>query len=277
MEQLSSSKVFEGYQQRFTHASECCGCDMTFSVFVPPGAGPDRRAPVLYWLSGLTSTDENFVTKAGAQRYAAEHGMVLVAPDTSPRQVNLPGEDDDYDFGSGAGFYVDATVSPWSNHYRMYSYVTRELTGLVNAEFPVDPNRAGIAGHSMGGHGALVIALRNPDTFRSVSAFAPICAPSRCPWGIKAFTGYLGNDRNAWQDYDAVSLIERQGSSLPILVDQGEADGFLEEQLKPELLEAACRDSGVELKLNRRPGYDHGYYFIATFVAGHIAHHAARL
>jgi S-formylglutathione hydrolase len=277
MQQLGEWKVFDGFQRRFSHASQCCGCDMTFSVFLPPQAEAGKRVPVLYWLSGLTCTDENFVTKAGAQRYAAEHGVALVAPDTSPRGVNLPGEDDSYDFGSGAGFYVDATRPPWSRHYRMYSYVIGELRDLVNGTFPVNPRRSGIFGHSMGGHGALVMALRNPDAFRSVSAFAPISAPSRVPWGHKAFSGYLGKDEAAWREYDAVELIRSRGSSVPMLVDQGDADEFLEEQLRPGLLRDACGERGVELRLRLQPGYDHSYHFIATFIGEHIAFHAVRL
>jgi S-formylglutathione hydrolase len=248
---------------------------MRFSVFVPGAA--NQRFPVLYFLSGLTCTDENFSTKAGAQRYAAEHGIALVIPDTSPRSVNLPGEDDSYDFGSGAGFYVDATVEPWRRHYRMYTYLPEELPRLVAQHFPVDTDRQGIFGHSMGGHGALVVALRNPDEFKSVSAFSPISSPMRCPWGQKALSGYLGNDESTWREYDATELIRMRGYDRPILVDQGMADEFLVEQLKPELLEAACREANVPLSLNRREGYDHSYYFIATFVGEHIAWHARAL
>ncbi|HEX7036315.1 MAG TPA: S-formylglutathione hydrolase [Pseudomonadales bacterium] len=277
MHQVAEWKSFGGYQRRFTHRSESCGCDMTFAVYLPPAVEAGEPVPVLYWLSGLTCTDENFITKAGAQRYAAEHGLALVAPDTSPRGVRLPGEDDSYDFGSGAGFYVDATEAPWSRHYRMYSYVTEELRALVEREFPVDPQRTGLFGHSMGGHGALVLALRNPDRYRSVSAFAPIVAPSQVPWGIKAFTGYLGQDRAAWGRYDAVELIREHGCTMPILVDQGDADEFLEEQLKPHLLQQVCRDRGVDLRLRMQPGYDHSYYFIATFIGDHLAWHAAQL
>jgi S-formylglutathione hydrolase len=250
---------------------------MTFSVFLPPQASVSSPVPVLYWLSGLTCTDENFVTKAGAQRYATEHGIALVTPDTSPRNVNLPGDDEDYDFGSGAGFYVDATREPWSRHYQMYGYVTAELPALINREFPVDPQRAGIFGHSMGGHGALVIALRNPGVYRSVSAFAPICAPMQVPWGRKAFSRYLGDDEDSWRTYDAVQLILQHGSPLPLLVDQGDADSFLHEQLRPDLLKNACADRGVDLTLRMQPGYDHSYFFIASFVGDHIAYHAERL
>lgn len=249
---------------------------MRLAVYRPPQA-ESGAVPVLYWLSGLTCTEENFTFKAGAQRYAAEYGVMLVAPDTSPRGVGLPGEDDAYDFGSGAGFYVDATEAPWSAHYRMYSYVTDELPQLILANFPGDAARQGVFGHSMGGHGALVCALRNPDLFKSVSAFAPIVAPTRVPWGEKALTGYLGADRASWRFYDACELI-RDGATAPdILVDQGTADGFLEEQLRPELLREACEAAGQPLTLRMQDGYDHSYYFIASFVGDHIAHHAQAL
>jgi S-formylglutathione hydrolase len=231
---------------------------------------------VVYWLSGLTCTEENFTVKAGAQRYAAETGIALVAPDTSPRGEGVA-DDDGYDFGQGAGFYVNATEAPWRTHFRMYDYVTAELPELIAAGFPVAAGRAGIMGHSMGGHGALVCGLRNPDKYRSISAFAPICAPMRCPWGEKALAGYLGADRGAWTDYDATELVRRMRDDRAILVDQGLADGFLAEQLKPELLEEACREAGRPLILNRRDGYDHSYYFIASFIGDHIRHHAAAL
>jgi S-formylglutathione hydrolase len=249
---------------------------MRFSVYRPPQAetGP---VPVLYWLSGLTCTEENFTVKAGAQRYAAEHGVMLVAPDTSPRGLNLPGEDDAYDFGSGAGFYVDATEAPWSAQYRMYSYITGELPKLVLDEFPGDAERQGVFGHSMGGHGALVCALRNPDLYRSVSAFAPIVAPTRVPWGKKAFCGYLGAERASWRKYDACELIHDGARAPEILVDQGTVDGFLEEQLRPELLREACEATGQPLNLRMQDDYDHSYYFIASFVGDHIAHHAKAL
>jgi S-formylglutathione hydrolase len=234
--------------------------------------------PVLYWLSGLTCTEENFVTKAGAQRMAAQLGLAIVAPDTSPRGLGYPGEDDSYDFGTGAGFYVNATVEPWARGYRMYSYINDELPALVAATFPVDAGRSGIFGHSMGGHGALTIALKNPMLFKSVSAFAPICSPMRCPWGEKALSGYLGGERTEWEQYDATSLVTRRGwKGRPILVDQGTADGFLAEQLKPELLEAACSEAGVGLNLRRQEGYDHSYFFMATFMEDHLRFHAANL
>ncbi len=276
METVSEARMFGGVQGVYRHASKSTGCDMELAVFTPPraGAGP---LPVLTYLSGLTCTWENVTVKAGAQRFAAEAGLLLVAPDTSPRGTDFPGEHEAYDFGSGAGFYVDATREPWSRAYRMYSYVTEELPALVAEHFPADLRRQGIFGHSMGGHGALVAALRNPDRYRSVSAFAPISAPSRCPWGEKALTGYLGPDREAWRRYDTCELLAGSGWSSPILVDQGTSDQFLEEQLKPELLREACARAGVELDLRYQEGYDHSYYFIATFMGDHVAHHARLL
>ena len=262
---------------------------MRYSIFLPAGgdgtrhdAGSDastrgRRYPVLYYLAGLTCNEETFAIKAGAQRHAAAHGLVLVAPDTSPR-VRLPGDDASWDFGLGAGFYVDATQEPWARHYRMYSYVTRELPDVVAAHFPAaDVSRQSIMGHSMGGHGALVCALRNPGQYRSVSAFAPICAPAQVPWGIKALSGYLGSDRDAWRAYDATALVNDSPRADGILIDQGTADKFLAEQLRPDLFEAACAQSGQELQLRMQPGYDHGYFFIQTFVADHVARHATAL
>jgi len=224
----------------------------------------------------LTCTEDNFTVKAGAQRYAAEFGIILVAPDTSPRGAGISGEDDDYDFGTGAGFYVDATKMPWNKNYRMYSYVTRELQELVFENFSGDRNRQGITGHSMGGHGALTLGLKNPDIYRSISAFSPICAPGQCDWGQKAFRGYLGDDESDWSQYDATSLIEQGRRSGEILVDQGEADDFLQHQLKPELLKAACDRSGQKLKLRIHPGYDHSYYFISTYIRDHIEFHSNR-
>ena len=250
---------------------------MRFAVFVPPGA-ESARVPVLYWLSGLTCTEENFIAKAGAQRAAAELGIAIVVPDTSPRGLGYPGEAESYDFGVGAGFYVDATQPPWSAGYRMYSYVSRELAGLVEEHLPVDPARAGIFGHSMGGHGALTIALKNPQRYRSVSAFAPICSPLRSPWGEKALSRYLGADRTRWRDYDATALIEDRGwKGPPLLVDQGTRDPFLETELHPELLRQACERAGVPLELRMQEGYDHSYYFIATFVEDHLRFHARHL
>ena len=250
---------------------------MELSVFVPAhGAG--ERLPVLFYLSGLTCTAENFTGKAGAQRLASELGLIVVAPDTSPRGAGCPGEDDDWDFGTGAGFYVDATVPPWSERYRMFSYVNDELPALIDAAFPTrGPSHRGILGHSMGGHGALVMALRHPERWRSVSAFAPITAPTRVPWGQKAFAGYLGDDRLAWNDYDACELVKRRQHPTTILVDQGDADRFLETQLQPELFVSACRAAGQPLELRMQPGYDHSYYFIATFIEDHLRHHAAHL
>ena len=249
---------------------------MRFAVFTPPQAAR-QPVPVLYFLAGLTCTEETFMMKAGAQRLAAELGILLVAPDTSPRSPRLPGDDESWDFGLGAGFYVDATEPPWSGHYRMYSYVTRELPALVAAHFPARTDAQGIFGHSMGGHGALIAALRNPRQYRSVSAFAPICAPMDCPWGVKAFTRYLGTERNRWADYDTSALVATSRPGGPILVDQGTADKFLDEQLKPERLLDAARRSGLRIELRRQTGYDHGYYFISTFVEDHLRFHAARL
>ena len=250
---------------------------MRFGVFLPPQAEAGV-VPVLYWLSGLTCSEENFIVKAGAQRVAAELGLALVVPDTSPRGLKIAGEAESYDFGLGAGFYVDATQAPWSRGYRMYSYVTRELFELVAAEFPVDSARAGVFGHSMGGHGALTVALKNPQQYRSVSAFAPISSPMRCPWGEKALAGYLGPDRAAWREYDSTALIEERGWSGPrLFVDQGASDQFLENQLKPELLEEACARAGVPLELRRQAGYDHSYFFVATFIEDHLRFHARNL
>ena len=250
--------------------------EMRFSVYEPPQAR-ERRVPVLYYLAGLTCTEETFMIKAGAQRLAAELGLMLVAPDTSPRQPRLPGDDASWDFGLGAGFYVDATVAPWSAHYRMYGYVTRELPELIVGNFPALADRQGIFGHSMGGHGALVCGLRNPSQYRSLSAFAPIVAPTRCPWGVKAFSGYLGGDEDTWRHYDACELVAHAPFHGPILIDQGTADKFLAEQLKPDLFADACDRAGQALELRMQPGYDHGYYFIQTFMADHLAWHASAL
>ena len=250
---------------------------MRFGVFLPPQAEA-QEVPVLYWLSGLTCTEENFIVKAGAQRVAAELGLALVVPDTSPRGLKLPGEDESYDFGTGAGFYVDATEAPWSRGYRMYSYVAGELPRLVESQFPVDRRRVGIFGHSMGGHGALSVALKNPGCFKSVSAFAPISSAMHSPWGEKALRGYLGPDRARWREYDAAALIEERGwHGPPLLVDQGTDDQFLQTQLKPELLQEACRRAGVPLELRLQEGYDHSYFFIATFVEQHLRFHARNL
>jgi S-formylglutathione hydrolase len=276
VETLSERPCFGGTVGYYRHASRACGLPMRFGVFRPPQAarGP---VPVLYYLAGLTCTEETFLTKAGAQRLAAELGLLLVAPDTSPRGAGAPGEDDAWDFGTGAGFYVDATRAPWAANYRMYSYVTDELPAVVAGAFPARADRQGIFGHSMGGHGALVCALRNPDRYRSVSALAPIGAPSQCPWGEKAFGGYLGDDREAWRAYDAAELVRRAPRPDALLVDQGTADEFLETQLKPDLFERACREAGQPLMLRRHEGYDHSYYFIATFIDDHLRHHARAL
>lgn len=277
IETVAENRMFGGTQGVFTHASAVTGTPMTFGLYLPPAAatGP---VPLLIYLSGLTCTHENVITKAGAQRACAQHGIALLAPDTSPRGLDLPGEHDAYDFGSGAGFYVDATESPWSTHYRMYSYVTEELPALLADAFPrLDMNRLGITGHSMGGHGALTIALRQPGRFRSVSAFAPIVSPLNCPWGEKALSGYLGSDRTTWRAHDACALIDDGARADAILVDQGDADAFLAEQLKPELLETACDRAGIPLTLRRQSGYDHSYYFIASFIDDHVAWAADRL
>lgn len=277
LELLSEHACFGGTQRFYRHQSAATGLPMRFSVFLPPQVAAGRL-PAMFYLAGLTCTEETFMIKSGAQRVAAREAMILVAPDTSPRGAGIPGEADDWDFGVGAGFYVDATQEPWARNYRMYSYVL-ELRDLLAAALPIDAQRIGIFGHSMGGHGALVLALRNPALFRSVSAFAPIAAPSRCPWGRKAFCGYLGPDQNRWLNYDATALMERSNAPFPdgILIDQGLADTFLSEQLLPEAFEAACRRAGQRLALRRHPGYDHGYYFISTYMEDHLRFHRANL
>jgi len=276
METVSTSKAYGGTQGVYRHASTATGTDMTFAVYVPPhDAG--ARLPVLWFLSGLTCTHANVMDKGEYRGACAELGVILVAPDTSPRGDDVP-DDEAYDFGKGAGFYVDATEEPWAKNFRMRTYVEGELPALIGAEFPMaDMARQGIFGHSMGGHGALTIALRNPDRFRSVSAFAPIVAPLQCAWGEKALGGYLGPDRTAWRAYDACALIEDGARVKDILIDQGDADGFLVEQLKPELLAEACEVAGVDLTLRMQPGYDHSYNFISTFMPDHVAWHAERL
>ncbi len=274
---VTQNLCFGGVQSVYTHASEETGSAMRFGLFLPPQAALGR-VPVLYWLSGLTCTEENFIVKAGAQRVASALGLALVVPDTSPRGLGIPGEGDCYDFGLGAGFYVDATEAPWSRGYRMYSYITQELAATVASTFPVDPDRVGIFGHSMGGHGALAIALNNPRSYKSVSAFAPIASPMRSPWGLKALSGYLGADQARWRQYDTTALLEDRGwPGPPILVDQGTQDQFLESQLQPELLKDACERSGVALDLRLREGYDHSYFFIATFIEDHLRFHAGNL
>ena len=274
MQRIEHRACFGGWQDVYRHHSDVLGCDMTVGVYLPPQAeqGP---CPVLYWLSGLTCTEQNFITKAGAQRYAAEHGIILVAPDTSPRGDDVA-DADGYDLGKGAGFYVNATQQPWARHYRMHDYVAAELPALVEGNFPASGARA-ISGHSMGGHGALTIALRNPGRYRSVSAFSPIVAPSQVPWGEKALAAYLGDDRDAWRQHDACALIADASERLPLLVDQGGADEFLDTQLRSQLLQAACEAAGHPLQLRIQPGYDHSYYFVSSFIGEHIAHHAAAL
>jgi S-formylglutathione hydrolase len=275
METVSTNRAHGGVQGVYRHAATATGTDMIFSVYVPPHA-EGARLPVLWYLSGLTCTHANVTDKGEYRRACAEQGVIFVAPDTSPRGDGVP-DDEAYDFGQGAGFYLDATETPWSQHFRMRTYIEQELPALIGAEFPADMARQGITGHSMGGHGALTIGLRNPDRFRSISAFAPIAAPSRVPWGEKALAGYLGPDRAAWRRYDAVALIEDGARPAELLVDTGSADPFLAEQLKPELLEAACRDAGVALTQRIQPDYDHSYYFVSTFLADHVAWHAGRL
>lgn len=275
--EVSANRCFGGVQKRFQHASRATDCEMHFSVFLPPAA-EHASVPVIYWLSGLTCTDENFVHKAGAQQYAAKHGVALVAPDTSPRGEHVPDDADGaWDFGKGAGFYLNATEKPWNHHFQMYEYVTTELPEIINSHFPVDPQRCSIMGHSMGGHGALVVALRNTDRYASVSAFAPIVAPSQVPWGENAFSRYLGENRDDWMEYDAVELIKRAEFPLPLMVDQGLADGFLELQLKPELLESACESAEYPLIMKRREGYDHSYFYISSFIEEHIDFHMQHL
>ena len=280
IETLSETSCFGGRIGFYRHTSSSNNCDMRFSVFVPPQA-VQGKVPVLTFLSGLTCTEENFMVKSGAQRVAAMLGMMLVSPDTSPRGEGVPDDpDDDYDFGLGAGFYLNATQEPWSANYHMYDYITKELPSVIIDNFPGDPERHGLTGHSMGGHGALTIGLRNPDMFRSLSAFAPICTTLHSPWGRKALGYYLGDDKSTWQDHDACEVARRSGNVTKydrILVDQGANDPFLAEQLKPELLESACKESGLPLELHTHKGYDHGYYFISTFIEEHLRFHAERL
>lgn len=276
MQALSEHGCFGGTQGFYQHDSAGIGLPMKFGVYVPPQAaqGP---VPVLFYLAGLTCTEETFAIKAGAQRVAAELGLMLVTPDTSPRDTGIEGADAAWDFGHGAGFYLDATQEPWAERFRMESWVTRELRELVLSKFPARADRVGIFGHSMGGHGALTLALRHPGLYQSVSAFAPIAAPAQCPWGVKAFSGYLGEDRAAWARHDATALVKAGGKLPPLLIDQGLADKFLAEQLHPHLFEQACAEAGQPLTLRRHAGYDHGYYFIASFVEDHLRHHAAAL
>lgn len=280
METIDEHRCFGGWQRRYTHASSVCQCDMTFALYLPPQAehGP---VPVVYWLSGLTCTDENFVNKAGAQRAAAELGLALVAPDTSPRG-DAVADDAAYDLGQGAGFYVNATQAPWDRHYRMYDYVVDELPQLLATQFGavLDMRREALAGHSMGGHGALMMGLNNPSRYRAIAAFSPICAPTQVPWGDKAFSTYLGADRAAWQAYDATALLGKTSDAQalpPIQLEQGLADGFLDEQLQPQRLEAAARQVGADVRVNRREGYDHSYFFIASFIDAQLAFLARHL
>ncbi|WP_028767377.1 S-formylglutathione hydrolase [Shewanella fidelis] len=275
VENISVNKSFGGWHKQYSHHSKTLNCAMRFAIYLPPQASNGKKVPVLYWLSGLTCTDENFMQKAGAQRMAAELGIAIVAPDTSPRGDDVA-DDDGYDLGKGAGFYVNATQAPWNRHYRMYDYVVNELPQLIESMFPVSDKRS-IAGHSMGGHGALVIAMRNPQAYQSVSAFSPIANPVNCPWGKKAFTAYLGRDTTTWAEYDASLLMRQATEFVPALVDQGEADDFLIEQLKPEVLEAAANVSGYPLTLNMQEGFDHSYYFIASFIENHLRFHAEHL
>lgn len=277
VENISSNKSYGGWNQQFSHFSKVLSCQMRFAIYLPPQATPDNKVPVLYWLSGLTCTDENFMHKAGAQRMAAELGIAIVAPDTSPRGEGVPDDPDAaYDFGLGAGFYVNATDARWSKHYQMYDYVVDELPNLVESSFPINDRRS-VSGHSMGGHGALVVALRNPDRYTSASAFSPINNPMDCPWGQKAFSQYLGEDRDAWRQYDASKIMQASAGSTPILVDQGAADDFLLDQLKPAALLKAAEVSGHPLELRMQQGYDHSYFFVASFIEDHLRFHAQNL
>lgn len=276
METISEQACFGGTQGFYSHLSSVTGTTMRFAVFQPQQAR-GMKLPVLYYLAGLTCTEETATIKAGAQRLASEFGIMLVMPDTSPRDVGLPGEEDDWDFGTGAGFYLDAVMEPWAGSYRMYNYIRDELRLLINENFNADIDLTGIFGHSMGGHGALTIALKNPDIYKSVSAFAPISAPMQCPWGQKAFTGYLGTDEASWIEYDAAELVKNGHKTSHILIDQGKADQFLTEQLKPEIFEAACKEAGQPLTTRLHENYDHSYYFIQTFMEDHIRHHVSIL
>ncbi len=273
--EIAVNKSCGGWHKRFKHFSHTLNCEMIFAIYLPPQADTEK-VPLLWWLSGLTCTDENFMQKAGAQKMAAELGIAIICPDTSPRGLNLPGEDDSYDFGTGAGFYLNATQEPWKNNYRMFDYITRELPTLVNENFPLN-GKESISGHSMGGHGALIIALNSPGRYESVSAFAPITNPINCPWGQKAFSGYLGEDEESWNIYDACYLIANGKSKQPLFVDQGNADQFLSAQLKPDALQKACADYHHPLKMRMHAGYDHSYYFIASFIDDHLRYHAQYL
>ncbi|MFS1702485.1 S-formylglutathione hydrolase [Alteromonas sp. AMM-1] len=275
IDHISSNKSFGGWHKQYSHASTTTHCTMRFAIYLPPQCSSGAKVPVLYWLSGLTCTDENFMQKAGAQRIAAELGIAIVAPDTSPRGENVA-NDEGYDLGQGAGFYVNATQAPWSAHYHMYDYVVSELPALIEAHFPVTQQRA-ISGHSMGGHGALSIALKNPQRYSSASAFSPICHPTQCPWGQKAFTAYLGEDKSAWQQYDTVELMKQSQHALPMMVDQGLDDSFLKEQLMPSALAAVAAEKDYPIVIRQHDGYDHSYYFIASFIEEHLRFHAQHL
>ena len=272
---VSEAKSFEGLQRTYEHESECCKCTMRFGAFLPRESA-HAPVPALYWLSGLTCTEENFIVKSGAQRYAAELGLALIVPDTSPRGVNIPGEDDRIDVGGGAGFYVNATQSPWASHYQMYDYVARELVELANAHLPIDAERKSVSGHSMGGHGALLLGTKEPEHYASVSALSPICAASRSEWGSRAMEQYLGPDEATWREYDVSDLIRRRPTRHVLLVDQGGADPFME-QLRPQDLRAACEASGQNLSYTERAGYDHSYFFVSTFIGEHLRFHAQAL
>lgn len=275
IENVSMNKSFGGWHKQYSHQSKTLNCTMRFAIYLPPQVSSQEKVPVLYWLSGLTCTDENFMQKAGALRMAAELGIAIVAPDTSPRGEDVA-NDDGYDLGQGAGFYVNATQAPWNRHFHMYDYVVNELPQIIEAAFPVSDKRA-ISGHSMGGHGALTIAMLNPERYSSMSAFSPICNPINCPWGQKAFTAYLGENKTTWRQHDASELMRLAKNALPALVDQGNADNFLVEQLKPDTLENAAKESNYPLTLNRHEGYDHSYYFIASFIEEHLRFHAKYL
>jgi S-formylglutathione hydrolase len=277
IEQTAVNRCFGGEQRRYRHQSEALDCEMQFSIYLPPQAS-HAPVPLFYWLSGLTCSDENFVIKAGAQQHAATHGIAILTPDTSPRGSGVADDPDGgWDFGLGAGFYLNATREPYARHYQMYDYVTEELPALVEAALPLDMSRLAISGHSMGGHGALTIALKNPGRFSSVSAFSPISAPMRCPWGQKAFSNYLGSDRDEWRQYDASELIAQSEQQLPMLIDQGQADEFLAEQLHPEYLLEAAEKAGYTIDLRMQPGYDHSFFFVSSFIGEHIEFHAKHL
>ncbi len=277
LEQVSEYRCFWGLQQRFKHRSETLDCEMHFSIYLPPQVA-ERKVPLLYWLSGLTCTDENFVLKAGAQRYASEHGIAIVAPDTSPRGEDVPDDPDGgWDFGQGAGFYVNATEDPWAANYRMYDYIVEEMPTIIHKNFDVDDQNMSLSGHSMGGHGALTIALKNPARYRSVSAFSPIVSPSTVPWGQKAFSHYLGDDKAAWAEHDTCELVRGHGQQVPMLVDQGLDDEFFKQQLQTELLEKACEEADYHATIRLQPGYDHSFFFIASFIGSHMAFHSQAL